>query len=172
MAVSAARSSAVALDAATFKRWYRQPITFIEEVLRDPDTDKPHKPYKLLPAEKLFLSHMFALDADGRLLYPDLIYSTPKKRGKTTWAAVVTLTMLLLYGRRHAEAYLAANDLEQATMRVFEMKAHRRGITAAARRGQGHRRSHQLRGHRRHHHRAGQRLRERCWSPSMHFSFR
>jgi hypothetical protein len=36
-----------ALDAAALKRWRLQPISFIEEVLHDPETGTP---YRLLPA--------------------------------------------------------------------------------------------------------------------------
>src|SRR5262249_25190045 len=78
-------------------------------------------PFKLLPAERAFLKHALATDPDGRLRYPELIYGAPKKSGKTGFAAIFTLTLLLLYGGRFAEGYVAANDLEQAQGRVFEM---------------------------------------------------
>src|SRR5262249_4103165 len=57
----------------------------------------------------------------GKLLYPELLYSCPKKSGKTTFAALFTLTLLLLFGGSFAEATLAANDQDQAVGRVFEM---------------------------------------------------
>jgi hypothetical protein len=50
-----------------------------------------------------------------------MIFGAPKKSGKTTLAAIVVVTMVLLFGGRHAEAYVVANDLEQAQGRVFEM---------------------------------------------------
>ena len=65
-------------------RWRSNPISFIETVLHDPETKKP---FKLLPAERAFLEHAFKLDDNGRLLYPEQIYSCPKKSGKTTFAA-------------------------------------------------------------------------------------
>jgi phage terminase large subunit-like protein len=75
----------------------------------------------MLPAEREFLKHAFEFDADGRLKYSEWVYSAPKKSGKTTFASVLVFTVLILYGPRHAEAYLAANDLEQAASRVYEM---------------------------------------------------
>ena len=42
-----------ALDASTLTRWQRQPLNFITEILRDPETSKP---FVLLDAERAFLS--------------------------------------------------------------------------------------------------------------------
>ena len=44
-----------------------------------------------------------------------------EKSGKTTFAAIMILTMVLLYGGHFAEAYALANDQEQAQSRVFTM---------------------------------------------------
>ena len=99
-------------------RWRRNPTAFIEQ-LRDPEHDNEH--FKLLPAEREFLKYALATDRDGRLLYPELIYGAIKKSGKTGFAAILTLTILLLYGGKYAEAYCVANDFEQAQGRVFEM---------------------------------------------------
>jgi phage terminase large subunit-like protein len=98
-------------------RWRCDPVTFIETVLHDPETGKP---FKLLDAEKQFLAHALRLDADGRLLFQEQVYAAPKKSGKTAFAALITLTMLLLFGSRFAEGYCVANDLEQAQSRVFQ----------------------------------------------------
>ena len=105
------------LTPAALKRWREQPSTFVEEVLHDPGTGKP---YRLLPAERAFLVHSFEIGADGRLKYPEQIYSCGKKGGKTHFNAMLTLTTVLLFGGRHAEATICANDLEQSTGRVFE----------------------------------------------------
>jgi phage terminase large subunit-like protein len=98
-------------------RWRADPVKFIETVLYDPETGRP---FKLLPAERDFLAHAFKLDADGRLLYQELVFAAPKKSGKTAFAALITLTVLLLFGGRFAEAYALANDFEQAQSRVFQ----------------------------------------------------
>ena len=99
-------------------RWRSNPIEFIETCLVDPETNKP---FVLLPAEREFLQHAFKTDVDGRMLYPELLYACPKKSGKTTFAALFLITILLLWGPRYAEGYVAANDLEQASSRVYEM---------------------------------------------------
>ena len=98
-------------------RWKRAPALFIETVLHDPETGKP---FVLLPAEKAFLAHAFKIDADGRLLYPEQVFAAPKKSGKTGFAALMTLTMLLLFGGMYGEGYCCANDEEQAASRVFQ----------------------------------------------------
>src|SRR5262249_46884147 len=105
-------------DATNRARWQRNPAVFIERHLVDPETGKT---FKLLPAEREFLKHALATDPDGRLLYPELIYGAIKKSGKTGFAALFVITVLLLYGGRYAEGYCVANDLEQAQGRVFEM---------------------------------------------------
>ena len=106
------------IDSTALERWRSDPIAFVEQCVISPETSKP---FKLLDTERVFLAHMFATAADGRLLYPELIYSAIKKSGKTTFAAIVVITMVLLLGGRYAEAYCVANDLEQAQSRVFEM---------------------------------------------------
>jgi phage terminase large subunit-like protein len=93
------------------------PARFIEEVLHDPAT---REPFKLLPAEREFLRHAFTFDDDGRMVFPELVYSAPKKSGKTGFAALFTLTLILLYGGEYAEAVVAANSGDQAKERVFE----------------------------------------------------
>jgi hypothetical protein len=100
----------------TFARWQRYPAEFIEEVLHDPETGKP---FRLLDAERAFLERAFETGPDGRLLYPEQVYAAPKKSGKTGFAALHTLTTILLFGGKYAEGYCIANDLEQAQSRVY-----------------------------------------------------
>jgi phage terminase large subunit-like protein len=100
-----------------FDQWRSNPVNFIQTILHDPETGKV---FALLPAERDFLAHAFKLDADGRLLYQELVFAAIKKSGKTGFAAMFTLTMLLLFGGRFAEGYAIANDLEQAQSRVFQ----------------------------------------------------
>jgi phage terminase large subunit-like protein len=106
------------LTASALARWRQRPIEFIETQLYDPET---RRPFVLLPAEREFLKHAFRLDASGRLLYPEMVYSCPKKSGKTTFAALLILASVLLFGGAFAEAFALANDQEQARARVFEM---------------------------------------------------
>jgi Phage Terminase len=97
--------------------WRRDPVRFIDAVLRDPETLEP---FVLLDAERLFISQAFQTDDAGRLLYPEQVYAAPKKSGKTGFAAIMTLTTTLVYGGSFAEGYCVANDLEQAQGRVFQ----------------------------------------------------
>jgi phage terminase large subunit-like protein len=102
----------------TLERWRANPISFIESVLYDPES---RRLFVLLPAERQFLQHAFTFDADGRLLYREWVYSAPKKSRKTTLQSVVQLTVVLLFGGAYPEAYILANDQEQAKSRVFEV---------------------------------------------------
>lgn len=97
-------------------RWRANPIGFIQQVLINPETKRP---FVLLDAERVFLTRAFVTGPDGRLLYPEQIYSCPKKSGKTTFAGIYVITMVLLYGGAYAEAICAANDYEQSVGRVF-----------------------------------------------------
>jgi phage terminase large subunit-like protein len=101
----------------SFERWRDDPAAFIEKYLINPKTDKP---FELLPAERAFLSHMFQLGENGRLLYSDQIYAAIKKSGKTGFAAMIVIVTVLLFGGRYAEAFCIANDQQQAQDRVFE----------------------------------------------------
>jgi phage terminase large subunit-like protein len=102
----------------TLRQWRSDPIHFIESQLYDPETQRP---FVLLPAERAFLEHAFKLDDTGRLLYREWLYSCPKKSGKTTFEAIIVLTMTLLFGSAFPESLVLANDLEQAKSRVYEI---------------------------------------------------
>jgi Terminase large subunit, ATPase domain len=106
------------IDATSLQRWRANPVLFVQECLIDPETKRP---FVLLEAEKRFLEHAFQTDEYGRLRYPELLYACPKKSGKTTFAAIIVLTMLLLFGGSYPEATICANDYEQAQARVFTM---------------------------------------------------
>jgi phage terminase large subunit-like protein len=90
------------------------PVAFIKQLI-NPETGKP---FDLLPAERAFLKHAFTVGPDGRLLYPELVYSCPKKSGKTAFAAMLLLYCTLNFGK-FGEGYALANNLEQAQGRVF-----------------------------------------------------
>jgi phage terminase large subunit-like protein len=107
---------AEALDTATVRRWRCEPIRFIEQVLRNPETGKP---FELLDAERAFLAHAYQTNEAGRLVYPEQLYACPKKSGKSAFAAMHLLTTMLVFGGRFAEGYCVANDLDQAQGRVF-----------------------------------------------------
>lgn len=104
-------------DATALTRWKRDPVAFIAEVLRDPETGEP---FVLYPAQERFLHEALTLTPDGRLPYPELVFGAPKKSGKTATAAMVVLYVIIVLGGRFAEGYVCANDYEQAAGRVFQ----------------------------------------------------
>jgi hypothetical protein len=106
------------LHARSLPYWRAHPIEFIESCLYDPESGRP---FRLLAAERAFLEHAFKIGADGRLVYREWLYSCPRKSGKTTFEALIVITMVLLYGGAYPEAICCANDQEQAQSRVFEI---------------------------------------------------
>ena len=106
------------LTSASLARWRADPIAFVETALIDPESGRP---FVVSDAERQFLQFAFTLDEDGRLKFPELVFGAIKKSGKTTLAAIIMITMILLFGGRFAEGYCVANDLEQAQSRVFAM---------------------------------------------------
>jgi hypothetical protein len=66
------------LTAKQIDRYRLDPAAFIEERLIDPITNRP---FVLLPAERAFINCAFEIDAEtGRLRYPEMVYSTGRKR--------------------------------------------------------------------------------------------
>src|SRR5271167_4759218 len=97
-------------------RWRADPCAFITEVLIDFETGKP---FKLYPEQRQFLREAFKLDENGRLRYPEAVFSCPKKSGKSTTAALAMLFAVVVLGGNLAEGIVLANDREQATDRIF-----------------------------------------------------
>jgi phage terminase large subunit-like protein len=104
-------------DAAPLARWKADPVAFVHEVLRDPETGQP---FMLFDAQERFLRAALTVTADGRLPFPELLFACPKKSGKTATAAMAMIYVVVVLGGRFAEAYCVANDLEQAQGRVFQ----------------------------------------------------
>jgi phage terminase large subunit-like protein len=92
------------------------PIEFVRTALVDPETGAP---FALSPAQETFLREGFTPCRDGSLPYPELVFSAPKKSGKSTTAAMAALFTILALGGPYAEGYCVANDFEQAQGRVF-----------------------------------------------------
>ena len=61
-----------ALDQSALERWRLEPIAFVVEMLRNPETGRP---FDLLPAQRRFFAHAFATDDTGRLLYPEQVFA-------------------------------------------------------------------------------------------------
>ncbi len=79
------------LDSTTLSRWKTSPISFVEEVLCDPETGKP---FGCCPRDRVH-AHAFALDDDGRLLYPELATARRRKRQDDARGHIVIVMVLL-----------------------------------------------------------------------------
>jgi hypothetical protein len=104
------------IDSVTLTRYRADPVAFIEECLVSPYDGKV---YTMVDAERQFINFAFRLDDEGKLLYPLLVYSAVKKSRKTELAGILTHTMICLFGGKFAEAFIVANDREQAINRCF-----------------------------------------------------
>jgi phage terminase large subunit-like protein len=112
-----AKRTADCIPSDKLARWRADPASFITSVLYDPETNQP---FELLDSERNFLQFAFRLNAAGRLLFPEQVYACPKKSGKTAFGGMHMLTTVLLFGGAFGEGYALANDLEQASSRVFQ----------------------------------------------------
>jgi len=97
--------------------WRSDPVRFITEVLVNPETGRP---FELYPEEVTFLRAALTLTPDGRLKFFELLFSGPKKSGKTALAAFAMLYVIVALGGPYAEGYCIANDFDQAQGRVFQ----------------------------------------------------
>jgi phage terminase large subunit-like protein len=75
-------------------------------------------PIRLAEHQRAILRLAFTRDADGRLPYRNVVYSTPKKSGKTATAGLVLRWYAETQGR-HSELFAVGNDLDQAKGRAF-----------------------------------------------------
>jgi phage terminase large subunit-like protein len=82
-----------------------------------PDT---RAPIVLADHQKLILRHILAVDNTGRLPYDTVVYSCPKKSGKTTLAALVA-EYFALFVEPPNEIFMLANSLEQSQGRAYKM---------------------------------------------------
>ena len=79
----------------------------------------PPGPIVLEPHQEAVLRLIENRGLDGRHRFTTAVYSTPKKSGKTTIAALIARYRAET-GGPHQEIYCVANDLEQAQGRVFQ----------------------------------------------------
>ena len=100
--------------------WRSDPIAFVRDVLRNPETNQP---FVLYEAQERFLREALTVGPDGRLPYSELVFSAPKKSGKTALAGMVVLYVILVLGGPYAEGYCLSNDYEQSVDRVFQQVA-------------------------------------------------
>ncbi len=103
-----------------FARWRKDPCAFIREALIDPETGKP---FVLYAAQERFLREALTLNQHGRLPYNELIYSCPKKSGKSTTASLAMIYVIVVLAGPYGEGIVLANDEQQATDRIFTSAA-------------------------------------------------
>jgi phage terminase large subunit-like protein len=73
------------------------------------------EPFRLLPWQEFLASMLFGWrDTDGSRRYRQVYVEVPRKNGKTSFAAVVALYLLLADGIEGAEVYAAATKKDQA----------------------------------------------------------
>ena len=86
------------------------PVTFIDRCIRKNERGQS---FRLAPHQRQILRLAFL-----RFLYTTIVYSCPKKDGKTTLAA--SLVLWWAFTNDDDEIFLCANDLEQSQGRVFK----------------------------------------------------
>ena len=90
---------------------------------RDPETAEmlDPGPIRLAKYQKKILREAFSRDGDGKLKYNTILWSEPKKSGKTAIAAGAGMYM----GQRHqaSHIYCMANDGKQSQDRIFNAMA-------------------------------------------------
>ena len=83
------------------------------------DIDAPRGPLQLLKHQREVLGHCLAPDKDGNLPYTTVIYSCPKKSGKTTIGAAVG-AWFTDEAVRDTTTFCLAGDYEHAMGRMFD----------------------------------------------------
>jgi phage terminase large subunit-like protein len=90
-------------------------FAFFEKVLKHSKGQNAGAPFMLLPWQKHVLGEIFGrLKPDGTRQYRQAYIEIPKKNGKSTLLAGISLYVLLADGEFGAEVYGAASDREQA----------------------------------------------------------
>ena len=98
-------------------KWKTDPVAFVQDVLRNPETGAP---FDLYPAQERFLREALTPGPDGRLPYSEMVYSCPKKSGKTATAAMATIYVVVMLGvgtRRATASPTTSNSPRAASSR-------------------------------------------------------
>jgi hypothetical protein len=103
---------------------YEAPSEWIEKHFyvpepRDVETGEilPPGPIRLAPHQRRIIDAALARDEKGRFLYTTIVYSAPKKSGKSALASAVALYMA--YHNAHSHVFCLANDGKQSTDRIY-----------------------------------------------------
>ncbi len=92
-------------------RWAESPAGFYIAETR--------APIRLCERQKEILRHVLTPNGNGRLRYETILYSCPKKSGKTTLGALVAEYVGLFFEPPN-EVFCVANDFDQSQGRVFK----------------------------------------------------
>ena len=90
-------------------RYAIDPFAFALDLVKKNELGRP---FELFPAQREIIRLAFAFDADGRLPYDTIVYACPKKSGKTTVNALLTLWWAYTQEPPN-EVYIVANDLDR-----------------------------------------------------------
>jgi phage terminase large subunit-like protein len=93
----------------------RNPVAFFDAFIR---RNELNQPFKLFPHQREIMRLAFAFDQEGCLPWDTIIWSCPKKSGKTTINGGLT-TWWSYTQEAPNECLILANDGEQAASRVF-----------------------------------------------------
>jgi hypothetical protein len=87
---------------------------------RDPVTGEflPPGPIRLSEHQKRIINEALSKDEHGKFKYSTVIYSAPKKSGKSAIASAVTL--YVAFSRPYSFVYCLANDGKQSADRIYE----------------------------------------------------
>lgn len=96
-------------------RYARDPVRFIDECIQ---VNERGRPFALTATQREVLHAAFMFNRQGQLAWSTFVYSAPKKSGKTTLNACLTLWWCFTQDAP-TELLVLANDLEQAESRVF-----------------------------------------------------
>ncbi len=98
----------------------RDVVQYLEEHYFIEDTEAP---IVLMPHQKAVLRYALTRNKDGRLPFTTIIWSNPKKSGKTAIAGGITQWAAETWGR-FGEILCVGNDAEQARERGFKAMKH------------------------------------------------
>ncbi|MCZ6688849.1 MAG: hypothetical protein ACE1Z6_12385 [Candidatus Methylomirabilales bacterium] len=97
-------------------RYATDPVAFIDDLVQKNELGRP---FYLLDHQREILRLAFTFDKEERLAYDTIMFSCPKKSGKTTINAALALWWAFTQEAPN-EIPLVANDFEQAVSRVFK----------------------------------------------------
>jgi len=100
----------------TLERYAHDPVAFIDDLVT---MNELGQPFRLLDHQREILRLAFAFDGEGRLPWETIVYSAPKKSGKTLINALLTLWWAFTQEAPN-EILQTANDLEQVQGRQFK----------------------------------------------------